>query len=140
MRASRRDADTAETFEDLRAGARHLLATADMQLGNLPTAAVQNRWVYQLGVLQTALDRLDELHEQWRETRDSLPANAKPGTPLFDDALAEHHAESWTYLDDWACHGHTLREINSAARNTPSPLAPPPTTVPAPDRRTPVRR
>ncbi|MFE4212173.1 hypothetical protein [Streptomyces sp. NPDC056844] len=140
MRASQRDADTSEAFEDIRAGARHLLATADVQLGNLPTNAVQNRWVYQLGVLQSALDRLDELHEQWLESRDSLPANAQPGTPVFDDALAEHHAESWSYLNDWASHGQALREINSAARNTPSPLAPPPTTVPAPGRRTTVRR
>ncbi|WP_258037958.1 MULTISPECIES: hypothetical protein [unclassified Streptomyces] len=140
MRANQRDADTAEAFEDLRDGARHLLATAEVQLGNLPATAVQNRWVYQLGVLQTTLDRLDELHEQWLETRDSLPANAKPGTPVFDDALAEHHAESWSYLDDWACHSQALREINSTARDIPSPLAPPPTTVPAPGRRTPVRR
>ncbi|WP_308377930.1 hypothetical protein [Streptomyces sp. ISL-98] len=111
-----------------------------MQLRNLPTTAVQNRWVYQLGVLQAALDRLDELHEQWLATRDSLPASAQPGTPAFDDAVAEHHAESWSYLDDWASHGQALREINSAALSAPSSLAPPPTTAPAPGRRTSVRR
>jgi hypothetical protein len=140
MRASQRDADTAEAFENIRVGARHLLATADVQLKSLPTNAVQSRWVYQLGVLQAALDRLDELNEQWLTARDNLPANAQPGTPAYDDALAEHHAESWSYLDDWACHGHALHEINAAALNAPSPLAPPPTTAPAPGRRTPARR
>jgi hypothetical protein len=121
LRASQRDADTAEAFESLRYGARHLLATAETQLGRLPEGAVQSRWVYQLGVLHAALDRLEQLHEQWLETRDALPATAKPGTTVFDDALAEYHAESWSYLDDWATHGKTLREINTAARKAPSP-------------------
>lgn len=85
---------------------------------------MQSRWVYQLGVLRAALDRLDELHGQWLETRDALPATAKPGTCDFDDALAEHHAESWSYLDDWATHGKALREINLAARKARSPLTP----------------
>ncbi|MFF3849642.1 hypothetical protein [Streptomyces sp. NPDC002328] len=99
---------------------------------------MQSRWVYQLGVLRDALDRLDELHEQWLATRDALPATAKPGTADFDDALAEHHAESWSYLDDWATHGKALREINSAARKARSPLAPTP--VPAPVRRIAARK
>ncbi|QNT91931.1 hypothetical protein HEP81_01602 [Streptomyces griseofuscus] len=119
-RASQRDADTAEAFEPLRYGARHLLATAETQLAQLPETHVQSRWVYQLGVL-----------------RDALPATAKPGTPDFDDALAEHHAESWSYLDDWATHGKALREINTAARKAPSPLVPAPAT--APGRRTATR-
>ncbi|WP_254792952.1 hypothetical protein, partial [Streptomyces sp. CC77] len=126
MRASQRDAHTAEAFEPIRSGARHLLATAETQLGRLPERSVQGRWVYQLGVLRDALDRLDELHEQWLEARDALPSTAEPGTPAYDDALAEHHAESWSYLEDWATHGKALREINSAARKAPSPLAPTP--------------
>ncbi len=140
MRASQRDADAHTAFEPLRSSARHLLVTAETQLARLPENTVQGRWVYQLGVLHAALERLEELHEQWLATRDSLPANVQPGSPAFDDALAEHHAESWSYLDDWASHGQALREINAAALNAPSPLAPPPTTVPAPGRRTPVRR
>ncbi|UXY34400.1 methyltransferase domain-containing protein [Streptomyces albidocamelliae] len=141
-RASQRDADTAEAFEPLRYGVRHLLATAETQLAHLPETNVQSRWVYQLGVLRDALDRLDELHEQWLVTRDALPATAKPGTPDFDDALAAHHAESWSYLDDWATHGKALREINTAARKAPSPLAPTPTPAPAtaPDRRATARK
>ncbi|WP_446038085.1 hypothetical protein [Streptomyces sp. SID1121] len=83
---------------------------------------MQSRWAYQLGVLHTALDRLEDLHEQWLTTRDSLPAHAQSGTPVFDNALAEYHAESWSYLDDWASHGQVLREINSAAQ-PPSPPA-----------------
>lgn len=138
MRASQRDADTLTAFEPLRYGARHLLATAETQLAQLPENTVQSRWVYQLGVLHAALDRLDELHEQWLQTRDALPATAKPGTADFDDALAEHHAESWSYLDDWATHGKALREINTVARKAPSPLAPTP--APAADRRTPAQK
>ncbi|MGW5868242.1 DUF317 domain-containing protein [Streptomyces sp. NPDC055239] len=138
LRASQRDADTAEAFEPLRHGARHRLATAETQLAQLPDNTVQGRWVYQLGVLRDALDRLDELHEQWLETRDTLPDTAKPGTTDFDDALAEHHAESWSYLDAWATHGTTLREINTAARKARSPLAPAPARTPA--RRTVARK
>ncbi|MFE5162943.1 hypothetical protein ACFRNT_31450 [Streptomyces sp. NPDC056697] len=138
MRASQRDADTLTAFEPLRYGARHLLTTAEPQLAHLPTHAVQNRWGYQLGVLHTALDRLEALHEQWLRTREDLPADARPGTADFDDALAEHHAASWSYLDDWATHGHALREINSAARKARSPLAPRP--APAPVRRSAARK
>ncbi len=111
-----------------------------MQLARLPVNTVQNRWAYQLGHLRSAIDKLDALHEQWVHARDSLPADAPPGTPTFDDALAEYHAESWGYLDDWATHGSALREINTAARHSRSPLAPPPAKTPTPVRATPVRR
>ncbi|MFD9817501.1 hypothetical protein [Streptomyces violascens] len=142
LRQSERDAETAEAFEDLRASARHLLATAAVQLKTLPATAVQNRWGYQLGVLQDALERLDTLHEEWLTTRDSLPADARPGTPAFDDAIARYHAEAWSYLDDWATHSQALVDIDSAAQRTPSPLAPAPaaTAVPAPGRTAAVRR
>lgn len=108
----------------------------------LPAHAVQNRWVWQLGTLRDALDRLDALHEQWLQTRDSLPADARPGTPAFDDALAEYHAEAWSCLDDWATHGHAVHDIHTAARHAPSTLAPPPTATAAPStgRTNPVRR
>lgn len=131
IRAGQRDADTYTAFENVRDGARHLLVTAETQLARLPAHAVQSRWVYQLGVLHSALDGLEALAEQWLETQDSLPGNAQPGSAAFDHALAEHHAESWSYLDDWGSHGHTLREINTAARHAPSPLAPAPSTTPA---------
>ncbi|MFG3384028.1 hypothetical protein [Streptomyces sp. NPDC047999] len=101
---------------------------------------MQGRWVYQLGVLHHALNRLDELHEQWLQTLDAPPASAKPGTPAYNDALAEHHAESWSYLDDWATHGKALGEINSAARKAPSSLAPAPRPTAAPNRHTTARR
>ncbi|WP_235991144.1 hypothetical protein [Streptomyces ureilyticus] len=131
-RAGMRDAATAEAFDSVRDGAHHLLATAQTQLAQLPAHAVQNRWVWQLLVLREALDRLDVLHEKWLRTRDSLPADARPGNEAFDDALAEHHAEAWSCLDDWGTHGHAVRDINAAARHAPSPLAPPPTAAAAP--------
>lgn len=142
LRQSQRDADTAAAFETVRAGARHLLATAGVQLPVLPSDSVQDHWVYRLGVLHTALDRLDALHEQWLGTRDGLPSGAKPGTPLFDDMLAEHHAECWSYLDDWATHGQVIHDIHTAARHAPSVLAPAPTATadPAAGGRRPTRR
>ncbi|QNE74557.1 hypothetical protein F0344_07980 [Streptomyces finlayi] len=140
LRASQRDADTHTAFEPLRTNARLLLGTAETQLAHLPANTVQSRWVYQLGVLHAALERLEGLQEQWTTTLDTLPANARPGSPVFDNALAEHHAESWSYLDDWATHGQALREINSAALKAPSRLAPPPTTAPVTGRAAPVRK
>ncbi|MFK4688303.1 hypothetical protein [Streptomyces pristinaespiralis] len=142
LRQSQRDADTATAFETVRAGARHLLATAETQLAHLPAHTVQSHWGWQLGVLRDALDRLDALHEEWVQTRDGLPAAARPGTPALDDALAEHHAECWSYLDTWATQGSVVRDINSAARQASTPSVPSPTVtaVPASDRAKPGRR
>ncbi|MEU7033588.1 hypothetical protein ABZ958_07895 [Streptomyces sp. NPDC046237] len=119
VRKSRRDADTAEAFESVRAGARHLLATAEAQLTALPARTVQNRWVWQLGTLHNALERLESLHAEWLQTRDSLPANARPGTDIYEDALADYHAEAWSYLDDWATHGRAILDIHAAALKAP---------------------
>ncbi|MFJ2509914.1 hypothetical protein ACIQJX_26770 [Streptomyces griseoviridis] len=139
MRASQRDAATAEAFEPLRYGARHLLATAETQLARLPKNAVQNRWAYQVSVLSYALERLDDLHERWLATQNGLPLTATPGTDDFDAALAEHHADSWSYLDDWATQGQALREVNAAAqRTTRGHSAPVPASAPV--RRSPLRK
>jgi hypothetical protein len=87
-----RDAGTAAAFENLRAGdAQHLLDTADAQLPLIPASGAQTRWIYQLGVLRDALDRLNTLHEEWLRTRESLPPDARAGTNVFDAALAELH-------------------------------------------------
>ncbi|MGW2822112.1 hypothetical protein ACWC24_14035 [Streptomyces sp. NPDC001443] len=131
-RASLRDTATAEAFEKVRDSAHYLLATAQIQLTRLPAHTVQSRWVWQLIVLHGALDRLDALHERWLQTCNSLPADARPGTEAFDHALATYHAEAWNSLDDWATHGHVIRDINAAARHAPSPLAPAPTVTAAP--------
>ncbi|AKH86881.1 hypothetical protein AA958_18860 [Streptomyces sp. CNQ-509] len=139
IRAGQRDADAAAAFEALHTGARHLLATAEAQLARLPADTVQSRWRWQTDVLRSALDQLDELHDQWLGTRDGLPANASPGTAAFDDAQAEYHAEAWSHLDTWATHGYALREINTAARNARLRRSAPPTTAPAPGARNPAR-
>ncbi|WP_236570843.1 hypothetical protein [Streptomyces sp. GF20] len=135
LRQSQRDSDTARAFEPLHAGARRLLTTAGIQLSVLPLSAVQSRWVYQVSILTSALDRLDNLHEQWLRTRDTLPLNSGPGTPDYDDALAEYHADAWSSLDDWATHGLALSEIAAAARTAPSPLAPAPAVAATPGKR-----
>ncbi|MYS36690.1 hypothetical protein K388_02699 [Streptomyces sp. KhCrAH-43] len=134
LRASRRDAETHTAFEPLRDGARHLLGTAETQLTLLPEGQAQTRWVYQLGLLTTALDQLDALDQQWLETEDSL-SSVTPGTPAYEDALAEHHAEEWNALGDWNTHGKAILEINAAARKAPSPLAPRPALAPTPRSR-----
>ncbi|CAM5243406.1 hypothetical protein SHIRM173S_09199 [Streptomyces hirsutus] len=68
------------------------------------------------------LDRLDTLHQEWQQTCAGLPLTARPGTPRYDDALADHDAEAWSYLDDWATHGHAVIDINTtpAASRRPS--------------------
>ncbi|MGW2477918.1 hypothetical protein [Streptomyces sp. NPDC001665] len=131
LRASQRDAETHTAFEPLRDGARHLLGTAETQLTLLPEGQVQTRWVYQLGLLNKALDQLDELEQQWLETQDSLSS----GTPAYEDALAEHHAEEWHALDEWTTHGKVILEVNVAARRAPSALAPRPALAPTPRSR-----
>lgn len=126
LRASRRDADTDGAFQPLRAGAHHLLSVAERQLVALPARSVNEGWVWKLGNLRTALASLDGLAAEWHQDRERLGPNAGPGTPRYEAALAEHLAESWGYLDDWAGHGHALLDIHSAAQAAPSVLAPPP--------------
>ncbi|MEF9902117.1 hypothetical protein [Streptomyces sp. P9-A2] len=142
LRQHQRDRETAEAFEAVRPTARQLLATAEEQLAPLPAHTVQPRWAWQLGTLRDALDRLDTLHQEWQQTCADLPLTARPGTPAYDDALVDHYAEAWSYLDDWATHGHAVIDINTTARSTQSRLAPPPTAKSAPvvGRTTPVRR
>lgn len=133
QRASRRDADVWRAFNRIQPTAKALVATAEAQLQRLPAQAVQYRWVWQIGRLDTALDQINVLHEEWLTTRDSLPPSARPGTALYDDARAERNAEAWNYLDEWASAGEAILEIHQAARNTPSPLATtPPVPAPAP--------
>ncbi|MFF5438876.1 hypothetical protein [Streptomyces achromogenes] len=138
LRQSRRDAETAAAFEEVHDGARHLLESAEDQLPLVPDDRAQTRWVHQLGVLRGALDRLDELNEKWLATQDSLPA----GSEAFETALAEHHAECWSCLDNWATHGHVISEINTAVKRAPSSWSPPPAARPAPatSRTTTARR
>ncbi|MFC9464371.1 hypothetical protein [Streptomyces coelicoflavus] len=75
---------TAEAFEPVRERAHLLLANAQTQLGHLPSGSMQSRWVWQLGVLQDALERLDTLAERRQATRDELPADAHRGTDAYD--------------------------------------------------------
>ncbi|WP_406357248.1 hypothetical protein OHB56_32910 [Streptomyces sp. NBC_01635] len=140
LRQRQRDRETAEAFEAVRPTARQLLATAEEQLAQLPARALQPRWAWQLGTLRDALDRLDTLHQEWQQTCADLPLTALPGTPTYDDALADHDAEAWSYLDDWATHGHAVIDITTTARSTPSPLAPTAKPTLVADRTTPVRR
>ncbi|MEU4147407.1 MULTISPECIES: hypothetical protein [Streptomyces] len=54
-----------------------------------------------------------------------LPEGAGPGSEAYDDALDEHHAECWSYLDDWACHGRAILDIHTATRRSgPQPKRP----------------
>ncbi|MDT9685030.1 hypothetical protein RND61_23650 [Streptomyces sp. TRM76323] len=124
LRAAQRTAGVAAAFDTVRDAAHHLLATAEAQLVALPARTVQSRWTWQLGTLHDALTRLDSLHEEWLETRDNLPLNARAGTDAYDDALAAHHARAWSCLYDWATHGQAILDIHAAARRAPSTSAP----------------
>jgi hypothetical protein len=133
MRAGRRDADTWKAFNRIRTNAKTLLATAETQLQQLPAEVIQPRWSWQLDRLDTALNQLTALQEEWRSTRDSLPSSARPGTAEYDNARAERNAEAWHYLDEWASAGETVLEIHRAAQQAPLPLTTPPLVrVPAP--------
>ncbi|MFC9464370.1 hypothetical protein [Streptomyces coelicoflavus] len=115
-RAALRDAHTAAAFAGVRSGARQLLATARLQLQRLPPHLTRDTWRGQLTILEQALHRLDAMDSQWIQTRAQLPADAQPGTEQYVDALDEHHAECWSYLDDWACHGQAILDIHAATR------------------------
>ncbi|KOV35685.1 hypothetical protein ADK58_02990 [Streptomyces sp. XY152] len=119
-RAAVRDADTAAAFASIRPGARQLLATARLQLQHLPAHLTRDSWPGQLTILEEALSHLDALDAQWRQTRAQLPEGAGPGSEAYVDALDAHHAECWSYLDDWACHGRAILDIQAAARQAPS--------------------
>ncbi|MFF8918311.1 hypothetical protein ACF08M_34690 [Streptomyces sp. NPDC015032] len=122
LRQDRRHADTWRAFERVRYSGETLLATAEYQLQQLPAHKVQARWVWELGTLHTALERLRTLQSEWVEFRDSLPASACPGTEQYDDPLADRNADAWSSLDDWSTHGQSILDIHAAARQTPSPL------------------
>ncbi|MFE9407444.1 hypothetical protein ACFYN0_01370 [Streptomyces sp. NPDC006704] len=117
--AVKRDADTWRSFNRVRAFAKDLLATAEVQVQQLNPAHLQSRWPWQLGVLDHALTQLGALQQQWLEARDALPPNAGPGSFAYDDALAERNEEAWCYLDDWSTHGKALLEIQAAAQDHP---------------------
>ncbi|MEV6723491.1 hypothetical protein AB0M94_21450 [Streptomyces xanthochromogenes] len=115
--AVKRDADTWRSFNRVRAFAKELLATAEIQVQQLNPAHLQPRWPWQLGVLDHAVKQLDALQENWLEARDALPPTARPGTFAYDDAVAERNDEAWSYLDDWSTHGKALLEIHAAAQD-----------------------
>ncbi|MFJ6071575.1 hypothetical protein ACIQFU_12155 [Streptomyces sp. NPDC093065] len=124
-RAAVRDADTAAAFAGIRSDTRQLLATARFQLHHLPAHLTRKSWPGRLTILEEALSGLDAMDAQWQQTRAQLPADAGPGSEAYDDALDEHHAECWSYLDDWACHGPVVLDIQAATRRAaPQPKRP----------------
>lgn len=92
---------------------------------------MRDSWPGQLTILEEALRRLDALDKQWRQTMALLPEGAGAGTGAYDDALDEHHAECWSYLNDWACNGRAILDIQAATRRAgrPQPKRPQPPAV-----------
>ncbi|WP_405734811.1 hypothetical protein OG607_41130 [Streptomyces sp. NBC_01537] len=128
-RAARRDADTWRSFNRVRQCAKDLIATAEVQLQQLPSASTQSRWAWQLATLDGALDRLTALQREWLDAREILPPSARPGTEAYDDVIGNRNAEAWHSLNEWSAHGQALLDIHAAAQHTPPP---PPATAPAP--------
>ncbi|MFE2587743.1 hypothetical protein ACFXDD_02080 [Streptomyces anthocyanicus] len=91
-----------------------MLATARLQLQHLPAQLTRDSWPGQLTILEEALSHLDTLDARWQETRAQLSEGTGPGSAAYVDALDEHHAECWSYLDDWACHGRAILDIQAA--------------------------
>lgn len=141
-RAARRDADTWHAFHPVRPRTQALLQTAQAQLEHLPANAVQARWAWQITLLHEAATELDALHQDWQTTRDTLPADAAPGSAAYEDAFAERTADAWHALDTWANHGRALLEIHTTTQRTRPAPAPSPTLTPvsADSRSTGVRR
>ncbi|MFJ6752155.1 hypothetical protein ACIQNI_28825 [Streptomyces sp. NPDC091266] len=119
QRADLRNADTWRAFNRIRPSAKELVATAEAQLQRLPAKAIQSHWVRRLGALDTALDHLAALQNEWLATRDNLHPSARPGTARYDDAQAERNTDARRYLDEWALAGETILEIHCAARQAP---------------------
>ncbi|MFE5934209.1 hypothetical protein ACFQ69_02425 [Streptomyces sp. NPDC056470] len=129
----RRDADTWRSFNRIRYAARQMLATAEVQVQQLNPACIQTRWPWQLSELTTALSQLEQLQDEWLDTREALTRTAMPGTEEFDDTLAERNEEAWSSLDTWSAQGRALIEIHALALTAPSPIltsAPGPTISP----------
>lgn len=123
FRQSRRDADTWRSFNRIRARAKGLVATAEVQLQMLPERSVRPRWAWQISCLHVALDRLSALQSEWVDLRTTLPVSARPGVEEYDRPLAERNAEAWHYLDEWSLHGQVVLDIHTAFRRSQSRLA-----------------
>ncbi|MFD3808062.1 hypothetical protein ACFWTC_31720 [Streptomyces sp. NPDC058619] len=134
VRQSRRDADTWRSFNRVRSGAKHLVATAEAQLHKLPERSVHPRWAWQISCLHVALDRISTLQSEWLDLRTTLPASTRPGVEEYDGPLAERNAEAWRYLDEWSLHGQAVLDIHTAFRRSQSrPSAAPVPALPGRD-------
>ncbi|MFG2483478.1 hypothetical protein ACGFSI_12070 [Streptomyces virginiae] len=129
FRQSRRDADTWRSFNRIRAGAKDLLAAAEVQLQMLPERSVHARWAWQISCLHVALDRLSTLQSEWVDLRTTLPVSSRPGLEEYERPLAERNAEAWPYLDEWSLHGQVALDIHTAFRRRQSRLATAPVPV-----------
>ncbi|MCX5278444.1 hypothetical protein [Streptomyces virginiae] len=118
FRQAQRDADTWRSFNRVRSGADDLVATAEAQLQRLPERSVHHRWVWQIGALRTAQERIGSLQSEWLALRATLPPSVRPGVEEYDGPLAGRNAEAWHYLDEWSLHGQAVLDIHSALRRT----------------------
>ncbi|MFD9715784.1 hypothetical protein [Streptomyces sp. NPDC059076] len=122
-----RNAQAWVAYEPVALLAARLVASAENRLPNVRGA--RPGWVSQLGILTSATHGLDTVRASWDETLDSLPPNARPGTPVYDTAVTERDEAAWPLLDLWALHGQTVLDIRAAARPPQARLH---TTAPAP--------
>ncbi|MET8577344.1 hypothetical protein [Streptomyces sp. NPDC005012] len=119
-RAAQRDAETWQAFDQVRGGAEELLAKAEAELRRIPPALARSCWPWELGVLRTALEQIDNLQQQWQTTRETLPRNAVPGTDAYDDTIGERDEEAWHPLNEWREHGRALLDIHATLQHAPA--------------------
>lgn len=119
-RAAQRDAETWSAFEGVRGCAKELLRTAESELRRMPGTLLRTAWPWQLGVLESALEQINDLQRQWLTARDNLPWNAVPGTDAYDDIIGERNEEAWHPLNEWTDHGQALLDIHATLLRAPA--------------------
>ncbi|MEU8543215.1 hypothetical protein AB0C52_25060 [Streptomyces sp. NPDC048717] len=117
-RMVQRDSETWRAFQPFHQHARVLLATAQAHLQHLAAADIEPGWPWQLAELATALNRLDDLRDEWAKAREEH-RSSPPGFEETVDALAERNEEAWSYLNTWATHGPVFLALQSAAVKAP---------------------
>jgi hypothetical protein len=96
-----------------------LLKSAKGKVDSLPHSTVPSHWRPQLAVLDSALDRIDDAHEEW--ILDAFGTEGPITTENRLHATTARCARSWEPLTQWADHGLVLLDICVPMRPGTSP-------------------
>ncbi|WP_329539286.1 hypothetical protein [Streptomyces sp. NBC_01358] len=124
LRQQQRDAHTLAAFGRVYCHADELVHVAEQQLAQLSVSDRTRRFAWQVRELHEATECLYAVYDDWLTVRAALPESARPGTPAYEEPLAESYAEAWPYLDQWAIHGQALFAVNALAEQQSRAAAP----------------